>query len=107
MGMYNEMQQELEKLSPKISTHRQKMTTIELIEYYGWIADYTEVATTKMKYLELADKYRDSIQMFEPNETNRDINLIERMLSNNQPDQAIEELKVLLTFQPTRNNDLY
>ncbi len=108
MGMHNEMLHELEKLSVEgmsLATRGYYYRTFRA--YYGWIADYTPVASAKVKYLDLTDNYRDSILMFDPIETNKNMIGAERLLSQNQADRAIEELSILLPLTDDKKQQVY
>ncbi len=108
MGMYNETLEELESIETQRldpSTKGYYYRTYRA--YYGWLADYTAVDSAKEKYLNLADKYRDSVLMVEPIAVNRNMIEIERLINNNRLDKAIEELNILSALTEDNKQQAY
>ncbi len=108
MGMYSETLQALKTISVNQldpTTRGYYYRTYRA--YYGWIADYTAVNSAKEQYLELADKYRDSVLMFEPIEENRSMIEVEKLMTDNKLDKAIDILNTLADLSSDKKQQAY
>ena len=114
MSMYCEAEKELKKVNTKQLNN-------ELLTYYyhtcraynGWAADYTPDKQCKLKYIEQTKLYRDSILLIESSPIEQAIVMSEKMILDNNEDEAIKQLNKLnkqelsLRYQAYLNYTLY
>lgn len=103
MGMYADALNVLEEINPdSIGPEVRKKYYRACRSCYGWLADYSIERRVKQKYLEMTDRYRDSIILVDSPVTG-DIARAERAALNGRADEAIA---ILEKYLPEGTDDM-
>ncbi len=97
MGMYGDAVRELESVNSATLDPDMRMEYFHAFRScYGWLADYTVEPRMKQKYMQMTDRYRDSIRTYALRGLDRDLVVAEKKVLAGQPDEAIRILQGLL-----------
>ncbi len=93
MGLYNDAEQSLKNINSASLSHENRLFYYQTLRsVYGWMADFAHETPIYNKYVTLTNTYRDSIIVTETDKIAHDIALADKLIVNNEPDEAIKLL---------------
>ena len=93
MGLYNDAEQSLKNINSASLSHENRLFYYQTLRsVYGWMADFAHETPSYGKYVTLTNTFRDSIIATETDKIAHDIALADKLIVNNEPDEAIKLL---------------
>lgn len=93
MGLYNDAEQLLKNINSASLSHENRLFYYQTLRsVYGWMADFAHETPSYGKYVTLTNTFRDSIIATETDKIAHDIALADKLIVNNEPDEAIKLL---------------